>query len=39
VIEFVSTVTTFGFHEESRLLFDKLSDNELFKKYPAPWSK
>jgi hypothetical protein len=23
----------------SRLLFDKLSDSQLFKEYPAPWSK
>jgi len=29
----------FGFHKESRLLFHKLSDYQLFKEYPAPWSK
>jgi hypothetical protein len=28
-----------GFHKESRLLFDKLSDYQLFKEYPVPWSK
>jgi hypothetical protein len=26
------------FHKESSLLFDKLSDYQLFKEYPAPWS-
>jgi hypothetical protein len=31
--------STFEFHKESRLLFDKLSDYQLFKEYPAPWSK
>jgi hypothetical protein len=30
---------TFGFHRESRLLFDNLSDYQLFKEYPAPWSR
>jgi len=25
--------------EESRLLFDKLGDYQLFKEYPAPWSE
>jgi hypothetical protein len=29
---------TFGFHIES-WLFDKLSDYQLFKEYPAPWSE
>jgi len=29
----------FGFHKESRLLLDKLSDYQLFKKYPTPWCK
>jgi hypothetical protein len=28
---FVSTVMNFGFHKESRLLFDKLCDYQLFK--------
>jgi hypothetical protein len=28
---FVSTVMNIGFHKESRLLFDKLSDYQLFK--------
>jgi len=23
----------------SRLLFDKLSDYQIFKEYPTPWSK
>jgi len=36
---FVNTVMNFGFHKESRLLFDKLSDYKLCKEYPAPWSK
>jgi hypothetical protein len=36
---FVNTVMNFGFHKESRIFFDKLSDNQLFKEYPAPWSK
>jgi hypothetical protein len=26
-------------HKESSLLFDKLSDYQLFKEYPAPWFK
>jgi hypothetical protein len=30
---------TFGFHKESRPLFDKLSDYQLCKKYLAPWSE
>jgi hypothetical protein len=30
---------TFWFHKESRLLFEKLSDYQLFKEYPAPWSE
>jgi len=32
-------VSIFGFHKESRLLFDNLSDSQLFKDYPAPWNK
>jgi hypothetical protein len=28
-----------GSIKENRLLFEKLSDNQLFKRYPAPWSK
>jgi hypothetical protein len=28
---FVNTVIYFGFHKESRIFFDKLSDNQLFK--------
>jgi hypothetical protein len=36
--EIQSNFLTFRFHKESRL-FDKLSDNQLFKEYPAPWSK
>jgi hypothetical protein len=28
---------TFGFHKESKLLFDKLSDYQLFKEYLAAW--
>jgi hypothetical protein len=27
------------FNKESRLLFDKLSNYQLFKEYPVPWSK
>jgi hypothetical protein len=27
-----------GFHRESRIFFDKLSDYQLFK-YPVPWSE
>jgi len=34
-----SVSRTFGFHKESWLLFDKLSDYQLFKEHPAPWSK
>jgi hypothetical protein len=33
---FVSTVMN---HKESRQLIDNLSDFELFKEFPAPWSK
>jgi hypothetical protein len=29
----------FGFHKESRILFDKLNDYQLFKEYPAPYRK
>jgi hypothetical protein len=29
---------TFGFHKESRLLFDKLIDYQLFKEFTKPWS-
>jgi len=29
---------TFGFHKESRLPFDELSDYQFFKEYPAPWN-
>jgi hypothetical protein len=29
----------FGFQKENRLLFDRLSDYQLSKEYPAPWSK
>jgi hypothetical protein len=36
---FVNTVKTFGFHKDSMLVFDKLSDYQLFKEYPAPWSE
>jgi hypothetical protein len=28
-----------GFHKESRLLFQKLSDYQIYKEYPAPWSE
>jgi hypothetical protein len=30
---------TFSFHKESRIFLDKLSDNQLFKQYSAPWSE
>jgi hypothetical protein len=36
---FVITVMNFQVPEESRLLFDKMSDYHLFEEYPAPWSK
>jgi hypothetical protein len=36
---FVSPVMNLRFHKESKLLFQKLSDCQLFKEYPAPWSK
>jgi hypothetical protein len=36
---FVSTVMKLRAHKGSRLLFDKLSDYQLFKEYPAPWSE
>jgi hypothetical protein len=28
-----------GFCKHGRLLFDKLNNYQLFKEYPAPWSK
>jgi hypothetical protein len=34
----VNTVMNFRFHYE-RIFFDKLSDIQLFKQYPSPWSK
>jgi hypothetical protein len=34
----VITVLNLGFHKESRLFFDKLSDYQLFKEYLASWS-
>jgi hypothetical protein len=34
---FVSTVM--NLRVPQRLLFDKLSDRQLFKEYPVPWSK
>jgi hypothetical protein len=36
---FVSTVMNLRVHKESRLLFHKLSDYQLFNEYPAPWSE
>jgi hypothetical protein len=36
---FVSMVMNLRFNKESRLFFDKLSNYQLFKDYPAPWSK
>jgi hypothetical protein len=36
---FVNMVMNLGLHKESRLLFDKLSNYQLFKEYPVPWSK
>jgi hypothetical protein len=35
---FVNTVLNLRVPYE-RIFFDKLSDNQLFKQYPAPWSK
>jgi hypothetical protein len=34
----VNTVMNLRFPEESRIFSEKLSDNQLFKQYPAPWS-
>jgi hypothetical protein len=28
-----------AFHKESRIFFDKLSDYQLLKDYPASWNK
>jgi hypothetical protein len=28
---------TLGFHKESRIFFNKLSDNQLFKQYLTTW--
>jgi hypothetical protein len=36
---FVKTLMNLRFHKESRIFFGKLSDNQLFEEYPAPWSK
>jgi hypothetical protein len=36
---FVSKVMILWVHKERRLLFDKLSDYQLFKEYPTPWSE
>jgi hypothetical protein len=36
---FVNMVMNLWVPSESRIFFDKLSDNQLFKLYPAPWSK
>jgi hypothetical protein len=36
---FVNTVMDLRGHKERSLLFDELSDYQLFKEYPAPWSK
>jgi hypothetical protein len=36
---FVSKMMDLWVPYKSRLLFDKLSDYQLFKEYPAPWSK
>jgi hypothetical protein len=30
---------TFVFHKESRLLLENLSDYQLLKEYPTPWSE
>jgi hypothetical protein len=30
-LAFVNTIMTFGFHKESRIFFDELSDNQFFK--------
>jgi hypothetical protein len=35
---FVNTAMKLREHKESRLLFEKLSDYQLSKDYPAPWS-
>jgi hypothetical protein len=35
----VDTVMNLRVPYEGRIFSDKLSDNQLFKKYPAPWSE
>jgi hypothetical protein len=35
---FVSTVMNLGFHKETRLLVNMLSEYQRFKKHPAPRS-
>jgi hypothetical protein len=29
----------FGFHKESRILFESLNEYQLFKEHHAPWTK
>jgi hypothetical protein len=36
---FVNTVMNLRGHKESRIFFDKLSEYQLFKECPAPWSE
>jgi hypothetical protein len=36
---FVRTVINLLFSQRRQAVFDKLSDNQLFKQYPAPWCK
>jgi hypothetical protein len=36
---FVKTVMNFRVPSKSRLFFDRLSNYQLFKEHPAPWSK
>jgi hypothetical protein len=37
--DFLSTLMNIRFRKQSRLLIDKLSDYQLFKENPAPWSE
>jgi hypothetical protein len=36
---FVNTAMNPSGSIKNRIFFDKLNDNQLFKEYPAPWSK
>jgi hypothetical protein len=38
-LTFVNTVMNLRFPYREQDIFDKLSNNQLFKEYPAPWRK